>query len=44
MVIEHQKESEKHARQRSAHDRIRRHHHTIIANWSLLSKAVQHQM
>lgn len=44
MAIGHQRESENQAHQRSAHDRIRRHHHTVIANWSLLLKAIEHQM
>lgn len=44
MAIGHQHESENQALQRSAHDRIRRHHHTVVANWSLLLKAIQRQM
>lgn len=42
--IGHQRESERQAQQRSAHDRIRRHHHTVIANWSLLLKAIEQPM
>ncbi len=44
MAVQHQTEADKQARQRSAHDRIRRHHHSVMANWSLLLKAMSHPM
>ena len=44
MAVKHNDEEQEQAKQRSAHDRIRRHHHTIIANYSLLLKAIQQPM
>jgi cysteinyl-tRNA synthetase len=44
MAIGHQQELEKQAQQRSSHDRIRRYHHALIATWSLLLKALRHEM
>jgi hypothetical protein len=36
----HDKEAAKHAQQRDAHERIRRHHHNVIGQLSLLRKAL----
>ena len=44
MAVAHKREEKSQADQRSAHDRIRRHHHTVLANWSLLLKAIKHDM
>ncbi len=44
MALAHQQETESQSLQRSAHKRIRRHHHSLMANWSLLLKAMDHDM
>lgn len=44
MAVEHQQESLHQQQQRAAHDRIRRHHLSMIAACSLLQKAVQNPM
>jgi hypothetical protein len=36
----HKAEAAKHAQQRDAHERIKRHHHEVIAKMSLLHKAL----
>jgi hypothetical protein len=36
----HDKEAAKHVQQRDAHERIKRHHHDVIAKVSLLNKAL----
>ena len=44
MALTHEQETKSQALQRSAHQRIRRHHHSMMANWSLLLKAMGHEM
>ncbi len=44
MAVRHEDEKREQTNQRNAHERIRRHHHAIIANCSLLLKAIQHPM
>lgn len=40
MAPDHQKEGAKHGQERGAHERIKKHHHTMIAQFSLLLKAM----
>jgi DNA-nicking Smr family endonuclease len=40
LVKTHEKEAAKHAQQNDAHERIKRHHHEVIAHVSLLRKAL----
>ena len=40
LVQAHQKGADKHAQQRAAHERIKKHHHTVIARCNLLLKAL----
>lgn len=40
MAPDHQKEGAKHGQERNAHERIKKHHHTMIAQFSLLLKAL----
>ena len=44
MAAEHQVEASHHQLQREAHERIKKHHHTMIARCSLLLKATQDSM
>lgn len=44
MAVAHEQEIKTQDLQRNAHDRIRRHHHSVMANWSLFMKAIVHQM
>ncbi len=44
MAVAHEREVKSQDVQRQAHERIRRHHHSVMANWSLLLKAIDHQM
>jgi hypothetical protein len=37
---DHQKEGAKHGEESGAHERIKKHHHTMIAQFSLLLKAM----
>jgi hypothetical protein len=39
MARKHEQEAEKHLNQRHAHERIKHHHHTVMAYWRLLFKA-----
>jgi hypothetical protein len=40
MAPEHQKEDARHGQQRNAHERIKKHHHTMIAQLNLVQKAL----
>jgi hypothetical protein len=40
MAKEHEREAEKHLQQRHAHERVKQHHHTVMAHWRLLFKAL----
>lgn len=44
MAVAHEREAESQGLQRNAHERIRRHHLSIIANWRLLLKAIDRPM
>ena len=44
MAVAHEQEAKSQDLQRKAHERIRRHHHSVMANWSLLLKTIDHQM
>lgn len=44
MAVQHNSEAQEQTAQRHAHERIRRHHHAIIANCNLLVKAIQQPM
>jgi len=36
----HRDEAERHARQRGIHERLKKHHYTMLAHWSLLFKQI----
>jgi chromosome segregation ATPase len=40
MTTSHQTNAEKHVRQRILHERLKKHHHTLIAHWMMLLKAL----
>jgi hypothetical protein len=40
MVKPHQENADKHALKRQAHEQLKRRHHTVMAHWSLLLKAL----
>ncbi len=40
MARTHQENASKHAQQRQAHERLKKQHHTVMAHWSLLLKAL----
>jgi hypothetical protein len=40
LAHEHQEKINMHIRQRQAHERIKRRHHTVMAHWRLLLKAL----
>lgn len=44
MATKHEKESEQHLHQRHAHERVKRHHYTLMAHWRLLFKALSKEM
>ncbi len=44
LARKHEEESEKHVQQRKAHERIKCHHHTVMAHWRLLFKALSKEM
>lgn len=44
MAVAHDREAKSQDLQRKAHERVRRHHHSVMANWSLLLKAIAREM
>ncbi|HVW37617.1 MAG TPA: hypothetical protein VHB99_09945 [Pirellulales bacterium] len=40
----HAKEAEKQRHRRETHERVKRHHHTMLAHWRLLCKAICKEM
>jgi hypothetical protein len=40
MAKPHQENADKHAQQWQAHERLKKGHHTVMAHWSLLHKAL----
>jgi hypothetical protein len=40
MAKVHKENAEKHAKHAAAHERLKRHHHTVMAHWSLLLEAL----
>ncbi|HUY91319.1 MAG TPA: hypothetical protein VMV10_21455 [Pirellulales bacterium] len=44
MAQKHNAEAEKQRQRRKTHERIKRHHHTMIAHWRLLCKAICKEM
>jgi hypothetical protein len=41
MVRQHQEEAARHAESRAGHEKLKRHHHAVVAHWNLLLKALQ---
>jgi hypothetical protein len=39
----HQQTGARHVHKRLAHERLKRHHHTVMAHWNLLFKALTHK-
>ena len=44
MARHHQAEAARHARQRDAHERVKKHQHTVMDRWSLLLRALGEAM
>jgi len=44
LAREHAKECEQQRQRRATHERVKRHHHTMIAHWRLLCKAMCKEM
>jgi hypothetical protein len=44
MARHHNAEAARHARQRDAHERAKKHQHTVMARWSLLLRALGEAM
>lgn len=44
LAQKHEEEGAKHCEQRQAHERVKRHHHTVMAHWRLLLKALSKEM
>jgi hypothetical protein len=40
MAKSHKENAEQHAQQREGHERLKKRHHTVVAHWSLLLKAL----
>jgi hypothetical protein len=40
MARTHKQTADNHSQQRQAHERLKKHHHTVIAYWSLLLKSL----
>jgi chromosome segregation ATPase len=40
----HESEAKRHRQQRDAHERVKKHQHTLMARWSLLLKALREAM
>jgi chromosome segregation ATPase len=44
LALHHNAEAAHHDRQREAHERIKKHQHTVLARWSLLLRALSEAM
>jgi hypothetical protein len=44
MASNHEREAGQHLQQRHAHERVKQHHHTLMAQWRLLFRALSKEM
>jgi hypothetical protein len=44
LAKKHEREAEEHLQRRHAHERVRQHHHKVMAYWRLLFKALSKEM